>query len=100
MRIEWQMRILISPQSVGERPKLVFGKEALYGSDLSHFHGRLRDRQSGSRRMGRGRNPGKGTLGVVGRPSLDDHLRDGTCRGGSCASVVARPSADRIALRL
>src|SRR5208337_3942224 len=39
-------------------------------------------------------------LGDVRRPSLDDHLRDGTCRGGSGASVVARPSADRATLGL
>ena len=51
---------------------MIFGKEALCGSDLSHFHGRLRDWQSGPRRMGRGRNPGEGTLGDVRRPSLDD----------------------------
>ena len=95
VRPQWQTQISISPQSFDERPKLVFGKEALCGSDLSHFHGRLRDRQSGPRRMGRRRNPGKGTLGDVGRTSLDDHLRDGTCRGGSGASVGGRPSADR-----
>jgi hypothetical protein len=47
----------------------VFGE-----SDISHFHGRLRDRQSGPRWMGRRRNPGKGTMGDVGRPSLDDDL--------------------------
>jgi len=67
VRTLWQTHISISPQSFDERPKLVFGREALCGSDLSHFHGRLRDWQSWPRRMGRRRNPGKETLGDVGR---------------------------------
>ena len=35
------------------------GKEALCVSDISHFHGRLRDRKSGTRWMGRCRDAGK-----------------------------------------
>src|ERR1035437_2276846 len=50
--------------------------------------------------MGSRPNPGKETLGDVGRPPLDDYLRDGTCRGGSGASVGPRSSADRASLRL
>src|ERR1700685_4771980 len=50
--------------------------------------------------MGRRRNSRKGTLGDFGRTSLDDHLRDGTCRGGPGASVGGRSSAGRALLRL
>lgn len=48
--------------------------EVLGGSDISHFHGRLRDRQPRTRRMGSGSDAEKQALGDVGRPSLDDDL--------------------------
>ena len=93
-------QITIPPPVFRSTPQLVFGKEALCGSVLSHFHGRLRDWQSWPRRMGRRRNPRKEKLGAVGCPSLDDHLRNGARRCGSGPSFGGRPSADRASLRL
>ena len=76
------------------------GKEALCESDISHFHGRLRDRKSGTGWMGRGCDAGERTLGNVRRLSLDDHLGDGVGRSSTGASATSRPGARRTAFGL
>ena len=69
-------------------------------SEISHFHGRLRDRKSGTRWMGRGLDAGETTLGNVRRLSLDDHFGDGVGRGGTGTSTTSRPFARRVAFGL
>ncbi len=71
------------------------GGKALCVPDISHFHGRLRDRKPGTRWMGRGCDSRERTLGNVRCLSLDDHLGDGVGRCGSGTSTTSRPGACR-----